>query len=249
MSLSRENWKWTSHKAYILIFIVILDTTYPQKQTKTVETIKQMIPAPPTIRINILCDWLPISTSFTTLLLDFVFISPIAFFMEFFKSPILLVSCFPAFFSFIFLLVVVPILSLFSSSFTLLLLLFFLLSSLLRTVFFFVVSFLSDDEFTLYLHINGNFLWHLVSWTDLPAILAQSSMCPNCNAKDKSLQHTLVIPPWLGADPGFPIGVGANLRVPPTGNFAKFSPKLHEIKKILGHGGRTPKIYHWWLHC
>ena len=163
-----------------MIFIVILETTYPQKQTKTAETIKQMIPAPPTIRISILCDWLPISTSLTTLLLDFVFMSPMTSFMEFFKSPILLVSCFTAVFSFISLLVVVPIMSLFSSSFTLLLLL--LLSSLLRIVFSFVVSFLVD-EFTLYLHKNGNFLWHQVSWTDLPDILAQSSMCPNCNQK------------------------------------------------------------------
>ena len=180
--LTHGQWPWTFHKAY-MIFFVILETTYPQEQTKTAETIKQMIPAPPTIRISILCDWLPISTSFTTLLLDFVFMSPMTSFTEFFKSPILFVSCFPAFFSFISLLVVVPILSLVSSSFTLLLLLlFFLLSLLLRIVFFFVVSFLVD-EFTLYLHKNGNFLWHQVSWTDLPDILAQSSMCPNCNQK------------------------------------------------------------------
>ena len=38
-----------------------------------------------------------------------------------------------------------------------------------------------------------------------------------------------------GADPGFPVGGGAN---PPGGaptyDFAKFCEKLHEIEKILG---------------
>ena len=41
-----------------------------------------------------------------------------------------------------------------------------------------------------------------------------------------------------GADPGFPVGGGAN---PPGGaptyDFAKFCEKLHEIEKILGRGG------------
>ena len=57
--------------------------------------------------------------------------------------------------------------------------------------------------------------------------------------------------PWLklltlssGMDPGFPVGGGAN---PPGGvptyNFAKFCEKLHEIEKILGHGGgRAPLV-------
>ena len=45
-----------------------------------------------------------------------------------------------------------------------------------------------------------------------------------------------------GADPGFPIGGGAN---PPEGgptyDFAKFCEKLHEIEKILGRRrGGTP---------
>ena len=48
------------------------------------------------------------------------------------------------------------------------------------------------------------------------------------------LSH-LAIP---GADPGFPVGVGAN---PPGGaptyDFAKFCEKLHEIEKILGRVG------------
>ena len=41
-----------------------------------------------------------------------------------------------------------------------------------------------------------------------------------------------------GADPGFPVGGGAN---PPGGgrtptyDFAKFPKQLHEIEKILGH--------------
>ena len=43
----------------------------------------------------------------------------------------------------------------------------------------------------------------------------------------------------IGADPGFPIGGGAN---PPGGgaptyDFAKFCEKLHEIEKILGCRG------------
>ena len=43
---------------------------------------------------------------------------------------------------------------------------------------------------------------------------------------------------YTGADPGFPVG-GA--REPsggvPTYDFAKFCEKMHEIEKILGHGG------------
>ena len=42
-----------------------------------------------------------------------------------------------------------------------------------------------------------------------------------------------------GADPGFPVGRGANpLGGSPTYDFVKFSQKLHEIEKILGCGGR-----------
>ena len=47
------------------------------------------------------------------------------------------------------------------------------------------------------------------------------------------------IPP-SGADPGFPVGVGANLHagtLAATYNFVKYSQKLHEIKKILGRRG------------
>ena len=44
-----------------------------------------------------------------------------------------------------------------------------------------------------------------------------------------------------GADPGFPLGGGAN---PPGGaptyDFVKLSEKLHEIEKILGRRGRAP---------
>ena len=154
---------------YILVFIVISGKTCPQKQTNIVETIKQIIPAPPTIGIHILSDWRPIFTSFTILLLDLVSICPIASFIEFLKLPILLVSCFPTLFSLISSVNVLPSSSLFFSS--MLLLLFPL---------WFVVSVLDNDVLTLYLHKNGNFLWHRVSWTDLPDILAQSSICPNC---------------------------------------------------------------------
>ena len=47
-----------------------------------------------------------------------------------------------------------------------------------------------------------------------------------------------------GADPGFPVGGGANPTGVPTYDFAKFCEKLHEIEKILGrrgvHAGGTP---------
>ena len=45
-----------------------------------------------------------------------------------------------------------------------------------------------------------------------------------------------------GADPGFPVGGGANLPgEAPTYDFAKFCEKLHEIEKILGRrGGGVP---------
>ena len=40
---------------------------------------------------------------------------------------------------------------------------------------------------------------------------------------------------FTGADPGFPVGGGANPAVgAPTYDFAKFSEKLREIKKIQG---------------
>ena len=44
------------------------------------------------------------------------------------------------------------------------------------------------------------------------------------------------IPP-SGADPGFSVGGGANPLGTPasTYNFVKFSQKLHEIEKFLGH--------------
>ena len=59
-----------------------------------------------------------------------------------------------------------------------------------------------------------------------------------------------------GADPGFPVGRGANPlgRGSPTYDFVKFSQKLHEIEKILGCGeggggrgapGAPPWIRHW----
>ena len=48
-----------------------------------------------------------------------------------------------------------------------------------------------------------------------------------------------------GADPGFPVGGGAN---PPGGgaptyDFAKFCEKLHEIENILGCGGGATMFY------
>ena len=43
---------------------------------------------------------------------------------------------------------------------------------------------------------------------------------------------------WSGADPGFPVGGGADpLGGAPTYDFVKFSEKLHEIEKILGRRG------------
>ena len=40
------------------------------------------------------------------------------------------------------------------------------------------------------------------------------------------------------ADQGFPVGEGADpLDEAPTYDFVKFSEKLHEIEKILGHRG------------
>ena len=49
-----------------------------------------------------------------------------------------------------------------------------------------------------------------------------------------------------GADAGFPVGGGANLREgAPTYDFGKFSEKLHEIEKIWAVGGRPP----WTRHC
>ena len=44
-----------------------------------------------------------------------------------------------------------------------------------------------------------------------------------------------------GADPGFPVGGGANPPGAPTYDLAKFCEKLHEIEKILFHGGGA----HW----
>ena len=43
--------------------------------------------------------------------------------------------------------------------------------------------------------------------------------------------------PLSGADPGFPVGGGANPRGGAIYDFAKFCEKLHEIEKILGRGG------------
>ena len=59
--------------------------------------------------------------------------------------------------------------------------------------------------------------------------------------------------PWPGADPGFPVGGGANPpggREAPTYDFAKFCEKLHEIDKILavvgGRPRRAPPQIRWW---
>ena len=53
----------------------------------------------------------------------------------------------------------------------------------------------------------------------------------------------IVILLHTGADPGFPIGGDTNpVGGMPTYDFAKFSEKMHEIEKILGHrgGGHVP---------
>ena len=48
----------------------------------------------------------------------------------------------------------------------------------------------------------------------------------------------------IGADLGFPVGGGANPPVSANIKIARFSQKLHEIKKILvgGHRGRPPPL-------
>ena len=47
------------------------------------------------------------------------------------------------------------------------------------------------------------------------------------------------------ADLGFLRGGGANsLGGAPTYDFAKFSPKLHEIERIWAPGGARPKFYY-----
>ena len=38
-----------------------------------------------------------------------------------------------------------------------------------------------------------------------------------------------------GADPGFPVGGGADPRGAPTYDFVKFSEKMHELEKIFRH--------------
>ena len=58
-----------------------------------------------------------------------------------------------------------------------------------------------------------------------------------------------------GADPGFPVGGGTDpLGGAPTYDFVKFSEKLHEIEKILGHrgvhaGGIPPKSATVFMQC
>ena len=42
---------------------------------------------------------------------------------------------------------------------------------------------------------------------------------------------------FTGVDTGFPVGGAANSWGAPTYKLAGFSQKLHEIKKILVHGG------------
>ena len=54
----------------------------------------------------------------------------------------------------------------------------------------------------------------------------------------KGMKNSLLFIRRPGADPGYPVGGGAN---PPGGaptyDFAKFREKLHEIENILGRGG------------
>ena len=57
----------------------------------------------------------------------------------------------------------------------------------------------------------------------------------NCQWLETQMNRKLQTP---GTDPGFPVGGGADpLAGTPTYNFVKCSEKLHEIEKILGHGG------------
>ena len=52
------------------------------------------------------------------------------------------------------------------------------------------------------------------------------------------LLHTSILLLLSGADPGFPVGGGDDpLGGVPTYDFVKFSKKLYEIEKILGHRG------------
>ena len=55
---------------------------------------------------------------------------------------------------------------------------------------------------------------------------------------------------YTGADTGFPVGGGANSWGAPTYKLARFSQKLHEIKKLWSwggaHRGRPPWIRHWY---
>ena len=60
---------------------------------------------------------------------------------------------------------------------------------------------------------------------------------------------------WAGADPGFLVGGGTDPLGAPTYDFVKISQKMHEIEKILGHGGggegarrgAPPLIRHCWV--
>ena len=56
--------------------------------------------------------------------------------------------------------------------------------------------------------------------------------------------HKRVIIAKSGTDLGFSVGGGANPQGAPTYKFARFSQKLHEIKKILilGWGGGAPSL-------
>ena len=76
---------------------------------------------------------------------------------------------------------------------------------------------------------------------------AANALCTGttlCILDDATRQQT----PRSGADQGYPVGGGSNLRGggAPTYDFAKFYEKLHEIEKILGRrgacaGGAPPK--------
>ena len=58
-----------------------------------------------------------------------------------------------------------------------------------------------------------------------------------------------LILPWAGADPGFPVGGGADpLAGAPTYDFVKFSQYLHENEKILGRAPGAPPPQNWIRH-
>ena len=77
--------------------------------------------------------------------------------------------------------------------------------------------------------------------------LQSSALISNlCKSK---VSNWINLIPQTGADPGFPVGGGANPQGVPTRKFARFSQKLHEITKILIRRGRVQGVPPWIRHC